>query len=184
MREALPLDPARCLSLSCAKGERHASLYPVIPGERRGSSTASGTAFEALPEARGADPHPGCWKSHGSRDRRAFYPSCAARGAGGEVRAPCAQGNTGPELRSRLMSLSGLLRCRKLRVLATESGQLAAYSLLCRGLRACFRCPLKRETFWLCIAGSRNTCCLARFMWETCRGRRRKKAKFLLDKIA
>ena len=58
MREALLLDPARCLSLSCTKGERHAPLYPVIPGERSGSSTASGTAFEALPEARG---RPASW---------------------------------------------------------------------------------------------------------------------------
>lgn len=152
MREALPLEPGRCHSRSCAKGERHAPLYPVIPGERSGSSTASGTAFEALPEARGADPHLGCWKSHGSRDRRAFYPSCAARGAGGEARAPCAQGNTVPELRSKPMSLSGLFRCRNLCFLATESGQLAAYSLLCRGLRACFRCPLKGEKLLGCAS--------------------------------
>ena len=152
MREALPLEPGRYHSRPCAKGERHAPLCPVIPGERSGSSTASGTAFEALPEARGADPHPGCWKSHGSRDRRAFYPSCAARGAGGEARAPCAQGNTGPELRSKLKSLSGLFRCRNLCVLATEKGQLAAYSLLCRGLRACFRCPLKRERLLGCAS--------------------------------
>ena len=76
----------------------------------------------------------------------------AARGAGGEARAPCAQGNTGPELRSKLKSLSGLFRCRNLCVLATEKGQLAAYSLLCRGLRACFRCPLKGEKLLGCAS--------------------------------
>ena len=76
----------------------------------------------------------------------------AARGAGGEARAPCAQGNTGPESRSKLKSLSGLFRCRNLCVLATEKGQLAAYSLLCRGLRACFRCPLKGERLFGCAS--------------------------------
>lgn len=39
------------------------------------------------------------------------------------------------------------------------------------------------EASWLCIAGSRNTCCLARFMWEICRGRRRKKRNFCLTKL-
>ena len=134
--------------------QKVSAMLPCIPcslGKEAGLPLHL-AAFEALPEARGADPHPGCWKSHGSRDRRAFYPSCAARGAGGEVRAPCAQGNTGPELRSKLKSLSGLLRCRNLCVLATESGQLAAYSLLCRGLSACFRCPLKRERLLGCAS--------------------------------
>ena len=48
-----------------------------------------------------------------------------------------------------LLVLPGELAERPVR---PESGQLAAYSLLCRGLRACFRCPLKGEKLLGCAS--------------------------------
>ena len=92
MREALPQEPGRCHSRSCAKGERHAPLYPVIPGERSGSSTASGTAsgtaFEALPEARGQTRILAAGRAMEAVTDAPFTLLDAARGAGGEARAP------------------------------------------------------------------------------------------------